>query len=92
MLLHSQIINPEAKKTLLILHGFLGSLDNWKTLAQRYANVGFQVHSLDLRNHGKSFHSDAFSYPIMAHDVLEYCAANQLTEINLISFMVRLVR
>ncbi|HEU0135957.1 MAG TPA: alpha/beta fold hydrolase, partial [Flavobacterium sp.] len=44
-------------KPLLILHGFLGMSDNWKTLGARFANDGFEVHMLDLRNHGRSPHS-----------------------------------
>ena len=61
-------------KPLIILHGFLGMSDNWKSFGALYAAEGFQVHMLDLRNHGRSFHSDAFSYEIMVQDVVEYCA------------------
>ena len=71
-------------KPLLILHGFLGMSDNWKTMGTQFAANGFQVHLLDLRNHGKSFHSDEFSYEIMAQDVFEYCKANNLEKINII--------
>lgn len=71
-------------KPLLILHGFLGMSDNWKTFGALYAAEGFQVHLLDLRNHGKSFHSDAFSYEIMAQDILEYCQANNLEKVSII--------
>ena len=46
---------------LFILHGFLGSGDNWKTLAKKWSELGREVHLLDARNHGKSFHSDQFS-------------------------------
>jgi esterase len=69
---------------LIILHGFLGMSDNWKTLASQYADEGFNVHAIDLRNHGRSFHSDAFSYEIMVDDVYSYCKANNLTNINII--------
>jgi pimeloyl-ACP methyl ester carboxylesterase len=71
-------------KPLLILHGFLGMSDNWKTIGTQFAADGFQVHLLDLRNHGKSFHSDEFSYEIMAQDVLEYCQANNLEKVSII--------
>ena len=71
-------------KPLLILHGFLGMSDNWKTIGAQFAADGFQVHLLDLRNHGKSFHSDEFSYEIMAQDVYDYCKANNLEKINII--------
>jgi esterase len=71
-------------KPLLILHGFLGMSDNWKSLGIKYAENGFQVHLLDLRNHGRSFHSDEFNYSVMANDVLEYCQHYNLQKIDLI--------
>ncbi|WP_395049108.1 alpha/beta fold hydrolase [Flavobacterium sp.] len=71
-------------KPLLILHGFLGMSDNWKTMGMQFAANGYQVHLLDLRNHGKSFHSDEFSYEIMAQDVYEYCKANSLEKVNIL--------
>jgi len=71
-------------KPLLILHGFLGMSDNWKTIGLQFASDGFQVHLLDLRNHGRSFHSDEFSYELMVQDVYEYCLANNLEKINMI--------
>jgi pimeloyl-ACP methyl ester carboxylesterase len=71
-------------KPLLILHGFLGMSDNWKSFGTLYAQEGFQVHMLDLRNHGKSFHSDEFNYEVMANDVLEYCNHFHLDEVFII--------
>ncbi len=71
-------------RPLLILHGFLGMSDNWKTLAAQYATLGFQVHVLDLRNHGRSFHSEEFNYDVMAQDIYDYCEAHQLETIDLI--------
>lgn len=77
-------ITPPGDKELLILHGFLGMSDNWKTIGTQFAVNGFQVHLLDLRNHGKSFHSDEFSYEIMAQDIYNYCKANNLEKVNII--------
>ncbi|MGL2994344.1 alpha/beta fold hydrolase [Flavobacterium sp. TSSA_36] len=71
-------------KPLLILHGFLGMSDNWKTLGVQFASEGYEVHLLDLRNHGRSFHSDDFSYELMVQDVYDYCKANNLTKIDII--------
>jgi len=71
-------------KPLLILHGFLGMSDNWKTMGMQFAANGFQVHLLDLRNHGKSFHSDEFNYEIMVQDVFDYCQANNLEKVNIL--------
>ncbi|PIB37257.1 alpha/beta hydrolase [Reichenbachiella sp. 5M10] len=55
---------------LIIIHGFLGSLDNWLTLGKRFAE-NFQVYLIDQRNHGKSFHSEEWGYEKMVED-LEY--------------------
>ena len=68
---------------LLIFHGFLGMSDNWKTLATQFADH-FEVHALDLRNHGRSLQSEEFSYEIMAQDVYDYCKAHDLGNINII--------
>lgn len=81
-MLHSKI--EGSGKPLLILHGFLGMSDNWKTIGTQFVDNGFQVHLLDLRNHGRSFHSDEFSYELMVQDVYEYCLANNLEKINII--------
>jgi len=71
-------------KPLLILHGFLGMSDNWKSLGTQFAKNGFQVHMLDLRNHGRSFHAKEFNYEVMSNDVLSYCQFHQLQEIDII--------
>lgn len=71
-------------KPLLIIHGFLGMSDNWKSICSLYAAEGFQVHMLDLRNHGKSFHSDDFNYRVMSDDIFEYCKHYNLTNVYII--------
>lgn len=81
MKLHSTILGEG--KPFLILHGFLGMSDNWKTLGKQFAKDGFQVHLIDQRNHGKSAHSDDFSYSLMAEDLVEYCHAHELENIVL---------
>ena len=70
-------------KPMLIIHGYLGMSDNWKTLGSRYAETGYEVHLLDMRNHGRSFHSSEFHYEVMAQDVIDYATANQLENITL---------
>jgi len=82
MKLHSNIIGEGTP--FIILHGFLGMGDNWKTLAKKYSELGFQVHLVDQRNHGRSSHSDDFSYAYMSNDLLEYCNDHQLTNITLL--------
>ncbi len=81
-MLHSRIEGEG--KPLIIIHGFLGMSDNWKSLGSQYAAEGFQVHMVDLRNHGKSFHSEDFNYTVMANDVLDYCQEHNLSNISII--------
>lgn len=59
-------------KPLVILHGLFGTLDNWITAAKLLVEKGHKVYLLDQRNHGKSPHSDEFSYEAMASDLLEF--------------------
>ncbi|MDR6300206.1 alpha/beta fold hydrolase [Mesonia maritima] len=82
MKLHSNIIGEG--KPFLILHGFLGMGDNWKTLAKKFADEGYQVHLIDQRNHGRSPHTEEFSYKLMAEDIQEYCKTHNLEEIILL--------
>ena len=69
MHLHSQISGHG--EPIIILHGLLGSLDNWHTISRKLADH-FRVCALDQRNHGNSPHSPEMDYPVMAGDVLEF--------------------
>ena len=71
-------------KPMIIIHGFLGMSDNWKTLGTKFAELGYEVHLLDMRNHGRSFHSMEFNYNVMVQDVVAYCEANHLKDIVVI--------
>ena len=63
---------------LVILHGLFGTLDNWQTLAKRWAEAGHRVISADLRNHGRSFHTPEHTYELMSQDVLALFDSLQL--------------
>lgn len=54
---------------LVVLHGLLGTLDNWQTFA-REQSATRAVLALDLRNHGNSAHVEGMSYRHMVADVL----------------------
>lgn len=62
---------------VIILHGLLGSLDNWQTIAKKLGET-FKVFTVDQRNHGKSPHTDQMNYPAMAGDVKELMEQEQL--------------
>lgn len=82
MLLHSNIIGEG--QPFVILHGFLGMSDNWKTLGLQFAEQNFQVHLIDQRNHGHSFHSEEFNYDVLVEDLKHYCDEHQLENILLL--------
>lgn len=70
-------------KPLIILHGFLGSLDNWHTLATRFGK-SFRVYAIDQRNHGKTRHSTEHSIALMVADLLEFVKEHKLSSISII--------
>lgn len=82
MILHSQIIGTGTP--FVILHGFLGMSDNWKSLGKRFAAQGYQMHLIDQRNHGRSFHDPVFSYQAMTADLLLYCEHHNLDQVVLL--------
>ncbi len=71
MHLHSNIIGEGT--TFIILHGLFGMGDNWKTLGKRFSEQGYQIHLIDQRNHGRSFHNNTFDYDVMVSDLKNYC-------------------
>ncbi len=82
MKLHSKILGEG--QPFIILHGFLGMSDNWKTLGNKFSEAGFQVHLVDQRNHGRSFHDDEFNYDVLAEDLKRYCDSYQLENVILL--------
>lgn len=68
---------------MLILHGYFGNGDNWKSIGNKLSDT-FQVHLIDQRNHGRSFHSDAFDYELMVEDLYHYIQQHQLEKVHLL--------
>jgi esterase len=68
---------------LIILHGLLGSLDNWATLAKIFGER-FHVFALDARNHGRSGHSTIMNYEAMVGDVLAFMTDHSITSAHLL--------
>ena len=68
---------------LIILHGLLGMLDNWQTLARRFADH-YAVYTLDLRNHGRSPHSADMDYHLMAQDVVDFMDEHNIQAANIL--------
>lgn len=81
MKLHSQISGEGTP--LIIMHGVFGMGDNWQTLGRKWAE-NYEVHLLDMRNHGRSPHSDEFSYEAMSDDLSEYLAEHNIEEAHIL--------
>ncbi|WP_448555819.1 alpha/beta fold hydrolase [Thalassotalea montiporae] len=54
---------------LVLIHGLFGSLDNLGMVAKPMAE-DYQVISIDVCNHGSSFHRKDMNYPTLAQDVI----------------------
>ena len=78
MIMNSKIYGVEKNGTpLLVFHGLFGMLDNWATFGREFGEK-LPCHLLDLRNHGKSFHTEDMSHDNMAEDILNYLNQHQI--------------
>ena len=68
---------------LILLHGLLGSLENWHSVSQKLA-VDFQVFAVDQRNHGRSPHAAELSYELMVHDLERFLVNHRLSAVHLL--------
>lgn len=83
-ILHSKIYGQDHSGTpLSVFHGLFGMLDNWGSFGKEMSAL-FPVHLIDLRNHGKSFHSPEMSHDDLAHDILHYMEFHKLEKCNLL--------
>ncbi len=70
-------------KPLIILHGLLGSSDNWFTLAKVFAEH-YSVYLVDQRNHGQSPQSDDFNYKLLTEDLYGFINEHHLDKPHII--------
>ena len=80
-ILHSIVLGKG--QPLLVLHGYFGSGDNWKSMGNKLAE-NFEVHLIDQRNHGKSFHSYDFDYELLVEDLLAYIKFKSLNKVTIL--------
>ena len=69
--LNSFKIERNGAPKVLIIHGLMGSLRNWLQVGKALAN-NYEVHLLDLRNHGESPWSDSMKWEDMSSDLVDY--------------------
>ena len=70
-------------RPLVVLHGFLGSSDNWRAMRKRFA-AKYKVFSVDQRNHGNSPHSSMMNYTVMTEDLREFLSEHGLSNVCLL--------
>ncbi|MFM7021604.1 MAG: alpha/beta fold hydrolase [Flavobacteriales bacterium] len=70
-------------EAVIVLHGFLGSLDNWQSLMKELS-VNYKVYLIDLRNHGKSEHDKHHNYWLMENDLSEFMLAQNISSAYII--------
>jgi len=70
-------------KPLIILHGLYGSSDNWLPIGKMLADT-FSVYIPDLRNHGKSPHSEIHNYQVISEDICNFIEKNKLKNPSII--------
>lgn len=83
MQLNYKIYGAENSDVIIILHGLFGMLDNWTTLAKRFAQT-HRVYAIDLRNHGKSVHTKEMNYNVMAMDLKDFMVNESIYTANII--------
>lgn len=93
-LLNYKIFSPESasvdtqratkqQKPLVILHGLLGAMDNWRSQAKRLS-TSRTVITVDLRNHGNSPHVKGMSYRKMAEDIIALAQHENIASFDLL--------
>jgi esterase len=73
--MHPQSLNYKmygspSTHALVVVHGLFGSLDNWMTLAKLWSEHFFVI-AIDVRNHGRSFHSLDMRFESLSKDILD---------------------
>lgn len=73
----------QGQEHLVILHGLLGTADNWHLIAQAFSSH-YHVWVPDLRNHGRSPHHPTIGYADFVDDIVKNLADDGITQIKLI--------
>ncbi|XP_053376156.1 protein ABHD11-like isoform X2 [Mercenaria mercenaria] len=68
------------QQPVIILHGMMGSKQNWQSLAKVFGKSGRKVVALDARNHGESDHTEEMNYFLLRDDVLRLMDQQELEQ------------
>lgn len=70
--------------SVIVMHGLMGSRNNWRSLSKALCKTGRKVIAVDARNHGESPHSEHMNYFLMSDDVLRLMDSLGEDRVNLI--------
>ncbi|MFT4535223.1 MAG: esterase/lipase [Saprospiraceae bacterium] len=73
------------KAKLLLLHGALGTKDQFRTLKEKLSDV-FEVHDIDFEGHGAKESSKDFSMDLFVENVVTYLELNLIEMINIFGY------
>lgn len=62
---------------MIILHGLMGSSDNWLPQAKMLSDQ-YHVYIVDQRNHGQSPHDDVLDYKVLANDLKDFIQQHKM--------------
>ena len=87
MKLYVRQFGDASAPVVVILHGLAGSSIDWISIAEALA-ADYCVYTPDLRNHGKSPHSENMNYDCLTHDLLEWAEDAGVTRFHLIGHSI----
>lgn len=70
---------------LLLLHGALGSKDQFKSLKEKLTNQ-FDVHTFDFEGHGKRASSNDFTMKTFVANVIQYLQEHKIEKANIFGY------
>jgi esterase len=83
MLLHTHSSGQTSSPAIVLIHGLFGSYENLGVI-ERSLSSQYHVINLDVRNHGRSEHSNEMNYAVMADDLADTLDALQLNKVAIL--------
>lgn len=73
------LVNKEAPKPMIVLHGLLGSKMNWRGLCKLEGISNYrQCYLVEMRNHSTSDHHSEHNYEVMSDDIIRFADQQNL--------------
>jgi pimeloyl-ACP methyl ester carboxylesterase len=73
------------KPKLLLLHGALGTRDQFSSLKNKLANE-FEVHDLDFEGHGQTMSSKEFTMNLFTENVINYLSKKDIKQTHILGY------